>query len=145
MNPYTRPGLSEDQVIDIWSRHYGLTIAQVIPKDRHNKVKIPRQVLMYCLRTFTGLSFGKIAERFDREHCTVLYSCRKVRETYIFDSELKLTIKALLDDLHEVAKLARNDTLMVEISRQDIWKLLDLTEEEKQEPMINLWHRYKNR
>jgi hypothetical protein len=100
---------------------------------------------MYCLRTFTKLSLAYIGDIFGKDHATVLHACRKVRETYIFDSELKLTIKALLDDLHEVAKLARNDTLMVEISRQDIWKLLDLTEEEKQEPMINLWHRYKNR
>jgi hypothetical protein len=55
------------------------------------------------------------------------------------------TIRALLSELYEIAKLTKEDTLMVEIHREDIWELLELTEEEKQEPMINLWHRYKNR
>lgn len=147
MNPFVAPGIAitEQQLIEVWSKHYGLTIAQVIHFDRHNEIKIPRQILIYCLRTYLKLSLQKIGERLDRDHATVLYAYNKVKDCYLNDRELRGKLNGLLDELNELTGKVRRDTLAVEISRDDILKLLpDLSEEERQESMIKLWYWYKN-
>jgi hypothetical protein len=148
MSAFSRPGMkiTEAEIIETWSKHYGLTVAQIVHRDRHSEVKIPRQILIYCLRTYTKLSLAKIGERLDRDHATVLYAYNKVKDCYLNDRELRGKLNALLDELNELAGKVRRDTLVVEISREDILNLLpDLSEEEKDEPMIKLWVRYKNR
>ena len=148
MSAYSRPGMNitEAEIIKIWSKHYGLTIAQVIHRDRHSEVKIPRQILIYCLREYTDLSLVEVGKRLERDHATVLYACNKVKDCYLNDRELRGRLNDLLNELNELSGRVRRDTLVVEISRDDILNLLpDLSEEEKDEPMIKLWVRYKNR
>jgi hypothetical protein len=148
MSAFSRPGMNitEAEIIETWSKHYGLSVAQVVHRDRHSEVRIPRQILIYCLREYTKLSLMNIGLRVDRNHTTVIYTCNKVRDCYLNDKELRGKLNALLDELNELAGKVRCDTLVVEISRKDILNLLpDLSEEEKDEPMIKLWVRYKNR
>jgi hypothetical protein len=98
------------------------------------------------LRTFTDLTLYHIREIVHKDHATLIYSYRKVKDCYLNDKEIRVRLNDLLDELNELSGRVRRDTLVVEISREDILNLLpDLSEEEKDEPMIKLWVRYKNR
>jgi hypothetical protein len=98
------------------------------------------------LRTFTDLTLYQIGEIVHKDHATLIYSYRKVKDCYLNDKEIRVKLNDLLDELNDLSGRVRRDTLVVEISREDILNLLpDLSEEEKDEPMIKLWVRYKNR
>jgi abortive infection bacteriophage resistance protein len=123
-----------------------LTVAQVVVKDRSNKIRIPRHILIYCFHDYLKLSLEESANRVGQDHATALNACKKVKDCYLNDRELRGKLNALLDELNELAGKVRCDTLVVEISRKDILNLLpDLSDEERDEPMIKLWVRYKNR
>jgi chromosomal replication initiator protein len=148
MSAYSRPGMNitEAEIIETWSKHYGFSVAQIVHRDRHSEVKIPRQILIYCLRTYTKLSLYEIGLRLDRDHATVIYAYKKVKETYLNDRELRGKLNALLDELNDLSGKVRKDTLQVEITRNDLLKLMpELSEDEQNDPMVRLWYRYRNR
>lgn len=146
MNPYVTPGIAitEEQIINIWSKHYGLTVAKIILKDRHDSIRIPRQILMYCLRNYTMLSLCEVGMRLNRDHGTVINAIRKVKDCYLNDRELRGRLNSLIDELNDLSGKIKLDRLVVEISRDDLFRLMpELTEDEKAESMGYLWHLYK--
>lgn len=146
MTHYEAPGISisEEAIVAAWSKHYHLSVTEIINKDRHADVVIPRQVLMYCYREFTKLSLTQIGDRFGRDHCTVLNAMRKVKDTYMNDRRERTRLLALLSELNETAGKIKYDRIVVEITRDDVYRLMpDLTDEDKTETLRVLWNRYK--
>lgn len=148
MNPYLVPGigLTSEKIIELWTNHYGLALQDILTKDRHSRLAIPRQILMYCLRTFSNLTLHEIGEIVQKDHATVIHSCRQVKSCYLNDRVLSIELNELLDEIKDLSGKITIDTLTVKITRDDLFRLLpDLTEEEKREPMAKLWSQYKNR
>ena len=148
MSAYSRPGMNitEAEIIETWSKHYGLSVAQIVHRDRHSEVKIPRQILIYCLREYTDLSLVEVGKRLERDHATVLYACQKVKDCYLNDRELRGRLNDLLNELNELSGRVKHDTLVVKIRREDLFRRMpDLSDEEKNEPMQKLWVKYLNR
>ena len=66
--------------------------------SRKSEIVMPRQIAMYLCRELTDLSLPKIGEEFNRDHSTVMYAERKVRETMaanrgVYDSVQELTAR----------------------------------------------------
>ena len=79
---------------------YGMTVDDLCGVSRKSGVAKARQIAMYICREQTDLSLPKIGELFGRDHSTVLYACRRVRddmnrkrETYTHITEIIARIK----------------------------------------------------
>ena len=79
---------------------YGMTVDDLCGVSRKSGVAKARQIAMYICREQTDLSLPKIGELFGRDHSTVLYAYRRVRddmnrkrETYTHVTEIISRIK----------------------------------------------------
>src|SRR4029077_18860173 len=55
------------------SRHFGLSVSDLKSERRGRDVTLPRQIAMYLSRTIASASFPSIAEKFERDHSTVMH------------------------------------------------------------------------
>lgn len=71
--------------------HYNVKTEAVLGKSRKKEIVIPRMVSMYLIRDITKMSFMSIAEIFEKDHTSVLYSCEKVADMMAKDPFFKKT------------------------------------------------------
>jgi len=70
-----------DSIQKAVSEHYDLRMADMTSRRRPTNIAFPRQIAMYLSRTLTQCSLVEIGEAFGgRDHGTVIYACRKVKE-----------------------------------------------------------------
>jgi len=71
----------------------------------HRKLKnisFPRQIAMYITRTLMGSSFPEIGVKFGgKDHSTVIYACKKIKEELDSNESLKNTINVLIRNIKE--------------------------------------------
>ncbi len=67
-----------DTIVEEASRFYGLTADKLIRGGRQKRIAHARAVAMYLCRTMTPSSFPEIGARFEKDHATVMYACRKI-------------------------------------------------------------------
>jgi chromosomal replication initiator protein len=70
--------VSVEAVQDAVSRHFGLSVADLKSDRRGRDVTFPRQVAMYLSRMLAEASFPSIAEKFERDHSTVMHAVRVI-------------------------------------------------------------------
>ncbi|NRA78773.1 MAG: hypothetical protein HRU18_11235 [Pseudoalteromonas sp.] len=68
-------------------------------RSRKNIYVIPRQVCMSLIRNIVNLSFEDIGKLFDRDHASVIYSCRKVDDYILFDKDIRYDYNQLTDKI----------------------------------------------
>lgn len=68
-----------DYIIHSVAKFYGITTDELKYGNRGRRFSEPRHVAAYCLRSFTALSFPKIAEILgNKTHRTIIYAVDKV-------------------------------------------------------------------
>jgi hypothetical protein len=143
INPYILPGLTftPNQIIHIWEEFYEISLKSILVKDKHDDKLIPRQVLMYLLRTFGKLSYTAIQNITNRNHATVMHNCKRVEQTYLQNNkELRASILQLIS----LFPLEDSTKIQVELTKEDIFRLLpELTKEQKQKTVHELWRYYE--
>ncbi len=91
--------ISVESIQEEVSRHYGITIAELLGHKRDKRVVMPRQVAMYLSRELTQTSLPALGRAFGgRDHTTVLYAVNKIGklmadEGEVFDAVQRLTEK----------------------------------------------------
>jgi chromosomal replication initiator protein len=76
--------------------HYRIKMQQLIGKDRHREVALPRQVAMYLVREHLGTSFPQIGVKFDgKDHTTVMSAVKRVEKLLSEDPEVRQTVETL--------------------------------------------------
>lgn len=68
-----------DEVVQL-IRPRGVSIEDLISRDRHKNVSAARHEIMYWIRTKLKWSYPEIGRLFGRDHTTVLDACRKVHK-----------------------------------------------------------------
>ena len=87
-------------VIQIVASYYNVTVEDVIGKDRHGDVMLPRQVSMYLIKNELGESYEKIGEGFGgRNHTTVMHACNKTAKELRTNLRLVKTVNAIKRDM----------------------------------------------
>ena len=51
-------------------------------------IVVPRQIAQYFVRKKLKLPYQLIADIYGKNHATMLHSCRKIEESYIYDTEI---------------------------------------------------------
>ena len=91
-----------DKIQQIVANHYGIKVAEMKAKKRTRSLAYPRQIAMYLARELTENSLPKIGEEFGgRDHTTVMHACEKIAHDIRQDPSLQLTIRELIDLIHQ--------------------------------------------
>jgi chromosomal replication initiator protein len=75
---------------------FRLRVSDLSSRSRHRSIAQPRHFAIYLCRQLTNLSLPEIGAQFgDREHTTVLHSCRKIEKELKANSKTQEEIQIL--------------------------------------------------
>ncbi len=72
--------ISADAIKEKVSLYYNIRINDLSSKKRNHSITLPRHVCIYLCRQLTNMSLPEIGKVFNRNHTTVLYSCRTIED-----------------------------------------------------------------
>ena len=93
--------ITTDDIIKKCAEYFGTTSELIKGSQRSNEIKSARQAAIYLAREILSLSFPVIAQSFNKNHTTILYSYEKLKK----DIELNPSLK---ENLQEIENLIRN-------------------------------------
>lgn len=98
----TRPKhISARQVIERVSKHFQVSIEDIMGPKRDKDIVVPRQIAMYILRSELHLSFPKIARELGRkDHTTAIHSVEKVQQELTFDAVIRQHVTEIKERLY---------------------------------------------
>lgn len=96
-----RRELSPSEVIRLVAEAFGITVEQILARDRSRNVALPRQIAMYLLREEAQISLPQIGEALGgRDHTTVMYACDKVADLLEEDDRLRRQVVDIRDQMY---------------------------------------------
>jgi chromosomal replication initiator protein len=114
MNAYILPGLEKREIrthdiCRMVEDYFGIERGLLMAKTRLRDIVIPRQIAMYLIRQHTPFTLSTIGHMFGKEHSTVVYACRMVRDIiaikdpgyYKAIKELELSINNHISNRHD--------------------------------------------
>lgn len=81
--------ISIDKIMEIVANYYDLTVLDIRGNKRPKSIAIARQIAMYLSTQYTRLSTTQIGKYFNREHGTILYAAKTIKERMDIDKKLK--------------------------------------------------------
>jgi chromosomal replication initiator protein len=92
---------SPDEIIRMVAEAFGITVEQILARNRARQVALPRQIAMYLLREEAQISLPQIGEALGgRDHTTVMYACEKVSGLLEEDDRLRRQVVDIRDQLY---------------------------------------------
>ena len=76
--PQAEAEIPPQLILEETARYYGLSIDDLVSKNRSRPLTTARHVAMYLLRECTAMSLIKIGQAFDRDHTTALHGINKI-------------------------------------------------------------------
>lgn len=93
--------LSAKQIIEKTSKHYQISLEDLLGPKRDKDIVVPRQVAMYMLRSELHLSYPKIAKELGRkDHTTAIHSISKIEKQSQLDADLRQAMSDIKDRLY---------------------------------------------
>jgi chromosomal replication initiator protein len=77
------------------AEYYDIRLADITGNRRPKNIAWPRQIAMYLSRRLTNLSSPAIAERFNRNHATILHAVSAIEKRMEEDAELRRNVALL--------------------------------------------------
>lgn len=84
--------------------YYRISPDDLAGRNRAAAVAQARQIAMYLCRDQTDLSLPKIGELFSKDHTTVLYACRKIKEDMNRKREVYTHVTEILNQIKSSAR-----------------------------------------
>ena len=89
-----------EQVLNLISKHYNVTIEDLKGKKRNSNITVPRQIAMYICRIYLEESLTKIGTEFGgKDHTTVMHSVEKIKKEIEKDENLNLDIQKIINQI----------------------------------------------
>jgi len=90
------PKVTADSIIDTVCQHYQVKRKDVMGEDRRQGIALARQVAMFLCRDLLGQSYPVLGRTFGgKDHSTVIYSVKKIKELQEDGKEMKQLLKDL--------------------------------------------------
>ena len=99
MNEKKQSNITVEKILEVVSKKYGVSIAELKSKTKVSNVTNARQIAMYIMRKRLDLSFPKIGSVFNREHSTVIPSVEKIEKEIKCNSLFEIEIKELVNEI----------------------------------------------
>lgn len=89
-----------DQVVQLVSDHYNISMEDIKSKKRLSKIAVPRQIAMYICRTYLNENLTKIGAEFGgKNHTTVMHAVNKIKSMLEKDGKLAEEIQKIVDNI----------------------------------------------
>lgn len=99
--PSEKVAATPEAILTAVADTFDVSIEDLKSNSRRREISWARQIGMYLMRQYTGLSFPRIGEEFGgKDHTTVLYSCEKITQLREKDSALVQTLRQLSDRIN---------------------------------------------
>lgn len=93
--------ITYEKILDSVSKHYSVSLDDLLGKKRIKEIVIPRQVAMYLLRSELNFSFPQIAARIGKkDHTTIMYACGKIEKQLRVDQLLQKDLNTIKEKLY---------------------------------------------
>lgn len=93
----TKTPVKIETIFELVTRHYDVTVDEILSPVRTRRVVEPRQMGMYLAYRFSGRSLPEIGRRFGgRDHTTVLHAARKIARPPEGSAHLTVQARALI-------------------------------------------------
>jgi len=97
--------INVDQIQSAVCEYFNISSHQLLGSNRSKKFSFPRHIALYLCRELTNLSFPDIAQKFGgKDHTSVIYACRKIKNQVEKDQELAQAIEQLIQSLQNKNK-----------------------------------------
>lgn len=88
---------SLDTIKQIVAEYFKLSVQSLDSKSRKQEIVLARQMAMYLTKEYTQLSLKSIGKQFgNRDHSTVIYSCKSICDLISTNPSMKNTFQALI-------------------------------------------------
>jgi len=88
--------LTVEAILAAVSKHFQIKAQDFKSNSRSRSVAVPRQIAMYLIRKYAGLSYKEIGHYFGgKDHTTVLHSCAKIEGCLNTDPKILLSVEAI--------------------------------------------------
>jgi len=94
MTFYSAPGLKKPKeitttsLIESAAKKYGVTVDEILSRARVQPIAEARSYAIYLVREHMHLSQTAIGKIFKRDHATILYSCKVIKDRIKFNQLL---------------------------------------------------------
>ncbi len=96
-----RRSLTPAQLIEIVGQVYNLSTEDILGKSREKKISLPRQIIMYLMRSELKMSYPSIGDELGgRDHTTAMHAYEKISGELNSDLKLKQTLESLRQRLY---------------------------------------------
>lgn len=87
--------LTIDFIVETVASHYNINSDLIYGKSRKRQVSDPRQIVMYLAKKHTSLSSTTIGLKLSRDHATVLYAEKAIKDRLPNEKQLQLDIEEI--------------------------------------------------
>lgn len=95
----------KDIVIGLCCQYFDVSLGEMVLPCRIEEIRLKRQKTIYLLRAFTRMSANQVGRLFNRDHSTILQSCRRIEDLLDTDpgiqKEIALLSRLLSPQHHE--------------------------------------------
>lgn len=100
-----RKEVAPEHIIEMVANAFGITVEQILERNRSRQVALPRQIAMYLLREEAQISLPQIGEVLGgRDHTTIMYGCDKIAGLIEQDDRLRRQVVDIRDKLYGQAQ-----------------------------------------
>ena len=97
----TQKSINPQKIIDAVALHFDINKEDLLRKNRRKEIAMPRQLIMYLLRTKLQQSFPEIGRRLGgRDHTTVMYAVDKIERKLKTSQEFKEKLDMITDRIY---------------------------------------------
>lgn len=95
-----KSSLTKDLILKTTADFYYLTTAQLISKNKTQKLTTPREISMYLMRELLDTTFSEIGMYYSgRDHSTIMKACGRVEAKIKADKDYRIAVSKLKDKL----------------------------------------------
>ena len=99
--PDTNATATPEMILGTVCDHFGVRPGDITGRKRSSEFVVPRQVCMYILREYTGLTLDRIGKELGgKDHTTVMHGADKIKEDLRTNDELKSNVDSILKKLN---------------------------------------------
>jgi chromosomal replication initiator protein len=94
--PDQKRELTPSLIVDVVCEHFNVTPEDIKSKKRNSEYVLPRQIIMYLIRTMTDSSLQTVADILGKkDHTTIIHGVDKIAEKVQTDEDLRSKIDIL--------------------------------------------------
>ena len=100
ISPDSPSSITPENIINVVSDHYSVSIDQIKSSKRTQDVSHPRQIIMYLCRSMTNATYKEIASLLGgRDHTTIIHGERSIADLIEKDESTRRTIETIINKL----------------------------------------------